>query len=162
MISPEDTVCDGLLLQNADFPDNYIDMHHPDDGKVFDRPISPEYIFHQRYPERIRLILRISVKNTHGYIPLSLICDTGAPNTLYLSPKFRDAFQHLTRRDDDMGIEYLETRSKDGKMFRMKIVETPHIHHHANILGLKALMRFGLQMTAEGFTFNNLPEYLST
>ena len=82
-----------LLLQNADFPDHYVDMQHPDDYSAVDQPFV-EYITNS-YAHHYRLIVRICWKlGEQKYLPMSFVCDTGAPTALYLSDK---AYRMLSR-----------------------------------------------------------------
>lgn len=95
-----------LLLQNADFPDHYVDMQHPDDYSTVDRPFV-EYITNS-YAHHYRLIVRVCRKlGEREYLPMSFVCDTGAPTALYLSDKaYRMLSRHKRVLEDDAGNVY--------------------------------------------------------
>jgi len=57
---------------------------------------------------------------------------------------------------DELDNEYIEI---DGK--KLSVQETPYNHKNVNILGLKALSHFELNLFKDmSFGFKNLPDYL--
>jgi hypothetical protein len=145
-----------LLLQDADFPDNYVHMAHPDDYKLLDDPLPIACMLHQHIGHW-RLILRVSFRLTNGkYLPMSFVCDTGAPYDFYFADL---AMQNLTTggrlKEDDIGNAYL-----DNIVGRKAAVrETPYTHKPANILGLKMMLKLGCTLTETGFGFSETFEY---
>lgn len=141
------------MLQIADFPDFYVDKHHPEDFIPMNRNIK-EFFFH-RMPGHNRLILRISVRlGVKMFIPFSFICDTGAPSYLYIND--------ITRRlikdrivEDELGNHFIYTHGK-----RLPVYPSPSNHSDTNIIGLMGLAFFKLFLEIDNFGFNDLPEYL--
>jgi hypothetical protein len=86
MIEETQVTAGQLLLQDADYPPNFIHMAHPEDLKESKEPINPEYIRHHKRDHH-RLLFRISfIKLESGkFLPLTFVCDTGAPSHFYLS-----------------------------------------------------------------------------
>lgn len=79
MVEEDQVTQRDLLLQDADFPDNYVHMAHPDDYKQRDDPLPITCLLHQKIGHW-RLIFRVSFRLTNGkYLPMSFVCDTGAP-----------------------------------------------------------------------------------
>ena len=142
-----------LALQEADFPSYFVKMHHPDDYIPINYPIEIEKIYHKR-PDHNRLILRISVKiSTSTFIPVCFICDTGAPNFVYINS--------ITRRlidsrilEDDAGTEYIYINNN-----KMVLKSSSSHHPDVNIIGLKGLDKFGLFVKNGEFDFEDLPNY---
>jgi hypothetical protein len=154
---PED-----ILLCDQDFPANYINMHHKDDYKIHNKPIKNFFIHKSPANTHYRLIARISWKiNSNTYIPMSFICDTGAPKHLYLS---NDAITCLTDNSlikiDDLGDPILKLHSSKETSFLSRFEETPKIHQNANIIGLRVLIKLGLCLKTDIFSFNENFEYL--
>ena len=148
MITDDETI----LLQEADFPDNFIDKHHPDDFKPSKTAIT-EYYFH-RLPLHNRLILRISIKISDNiYIPFTFICDTGAPSSLYINSLTR---RLIGRRilEDIGGNQFININGRP-----LTVYPSPANHPDTNIIGLMALAYFGLIVQEFQFEFLNLPEY---
>lgn len=150
-----------MLLQDADFPGNYVEMQHPDDCSIVSKPFV-EYITNS-YAHHYRLIVRVCWKfDETKYMPMSFVCDTGAPTALYLSEK---AYNILTiqRRvlEDDAGNVYASI----CKVGAAAVEPTPPGHAPANIIGLKLLMKLGLDLdpdksvqTTSGFVFKKMPD----
>lgn len=85
-----------MLLQDADFPDNYVNMQHPEDYKVVSKPFV-EYIPHFSGHNN-RLIVRVCwEKSNTEFVPMSFVCDTGAPMGLYLSTKATNLLRSIGR-----------------------------------------------------------------
>lgn len=153
MISEEDMVDSELMLHAADYPRNFVNKMHPDDGRIFTSPISPETIFHKRIHHN-RLLLRICIKIAKNkYIPFTFVCDTGAPQYLYLSERVREAISPRIITDDiNEFIMY------NGK--RITIAGTPSNHDDCNIMGLMMLDILGLKVCAGNFEFEYIPSYI--
>ena len=64
-------------LHDEDFPNEYVHMAHPDDYKEVQ-----EFTYHTRYGRHDRLIARVAWKLTESVVPMSFVCDTGAPSHL--------------------------------------------------------------------------------
>jgi hypothetical protein len=144
-------------LYNADFlifPSYYVNKHHLLDYKPSDSPVK-EVIWHNK-PDHNRLLLRISIKlRNKTYIPITFVCDTGAPSFLYLNAISYVLFEERIMKDNDSGIDYLLI---DGRKFPVKPTSAPH--EDCNIIGVRALGRFQLYLNDDGvFDFDNLPDF---
>jgi hypothetical protein len=85
LVDQDDAADADLLLQEYDFPDNYVNMAHPDDGIVQDDPITPQFIQHSRRGH-FRMLVRISLRlGEKSFVPYTFVCDTGAPIATLLS-----------------------------------------------------------------------------
>lgn len=144
-----------MLLQNADFPGNYVDMQHPNDYKVISKHFV-EYIPHFSGHNN-RLIVRVCWrKSDKEFIPMSLFCDTGAPMGLYLSTKAISLLRSIERIvEDETGNEYVEIFG----IGKASIEPTPPGHAPANIIGLRVIMKLELSTGKGSFRFNNTSEY---
>jgi hypothetical protein len=148
-----------LLLQNADFPDNYVDMQHPDDYNAVEAPFV-DYITNS-YAHHYRLIVRVCWKlGEKKYIPMSFVCDTGAPTALYLSDKaYRLLSQHKRVLEDDAGNVYAVICETGAAA----VEPTPPGHAPANIIGLKLLLKLRLDLDLDkskhnsNFIFKKMP-----
>jgi hypothetical protein len=80
------------MMDAADFPPNLVDGRHPEDWKVVTKPIKSEYIVNHN-DRKVRLLLRILFQVADGFLPVSLIVDTGAMDCLYLSEKAMGAME---------------------------------------------------------------------
>ena len=139
MMDATETAATELLLQNADFPDNYVNMQHPEDYSIFMQPFV-EYITNS-YAHHYRLIVRVCWKlsNTE-YMPVSFVCDTGAPTGLYLSDKAHKILTKYRRvLEDDAGNVYANICGTGAAA----VEPTPPGHAPANIIGLKLLLKLG-------------------
>ena len=77
---------DDFLLQDADYPSYFKRMQHPEDLKEFKQPLIPEYNIRHKKRGHHRLLFRISFEMQNGlFIPITFLCDTGAPSHFYLS-----------------------------------------------------------------------------
>lgn len=142
------------FLQGADFPDNFIDKHHPDDFKP-SNTIIKEFYFH-RLPLHNRLILRISFKlKNNTYIPFTFICDSSSPSHIYINSITRRLIKERIY-EDDIGNQIINISS--GK--RMSIKPSPSNHSDTNIIGLMGLAYFGLVIQEYSFEFLNLPDFI--
>ena len=153
-----------MLLQDADFPKNYVNMQHPEDYEVVSKPFV-EYIPHFSGHNN-RLIVRVCWKKSNTpsaglgaqaeFIPMSFVCDTGAPMGLYLSTKATDLLRNIRRIvEDETGNEYVEV-SEIGKA---SIEPTSPGHAPADIIGLRVIMKLELSTRRGSFVFNNTSEY---
>lgn len=156
MIEDTDASQGDLLLCEADFPPNYVNMKHPEDGKVTETPITPEFIRHKR-PHHHRLVLRASFKlpNNNKFVAFSFVCDTGVPGSFYLAP-FADKILEDGGRslEDEAGNTYLTVLDKPAAT-----QETPRSHQPANVIGLSMLEKLGLSVYPGGFSFEKKFEY---
>jgi len=155
MIDETNSANDELLLHNTDFPSNFVNMAHPDDYKILDKPIIPEYIYNDK-SHHYRLIFRISWKlGENKYVPMSFVCDTGAPMFFYICEKAQNILQNRIC-NDELGNQFFQM--PDGS--KAAIHETPSNHQPANIIGLRILKKLELFLSESGFKFNKCPEYL--
>ena len=155
MIESDIRLTEELLLHDEDFPENYINMVHPTDYEVTNSYKS-EFIMHSRFGRHNRLIARISWRvSDNTYMPISFVCDTGAPSHFYLS---LNTLNKLSKYDvlktDERGTMYVKILKNTRDTFLANIEETPHIHKNANIIGLKALQKLELHLNDHGFSFN--------
>lgn len=156
----DSSVADELLLTDKDFPANYIDKHHPDDYNFTAEPIEKEHIFHEYQGRHPRFLLRCSVKLAEDvFCSMTFVLDTGAPK-IYVSTPAKVALKQnkILLMDDDLGVVYLVLM---GRKYR--VADTPAGHAPANIIGLKTLCRWGLEVFDEpcfGFRFKNDFDYL--
>ena len=161
MIEENTITKEELLLHDEDFPDNYVHMAHPDDYKEV--PIFvPQFIMHEHFGRHNRLIVRAAWKTSNNtFIPMSFVCDTGAPSHVYLSNK---ALSILNSKGlllkDERETPYINIHISSRKTFPAVVEETPYIHKDANILGLKSLRRLNLHLIDNGFSFNEDFVYL--
>jgi predicted aspartyl protease len=156
IIEADGAADDDLLLTEYDFPEEYVNMAHPDDGTIQAEPIVPQYFRHSRRG-RFRMLVRISVRlDETSFAPYTFVCDTGAPMHLYLSESARGALEKAGRIEyDEVGSPIIEI---GGRKAAVRV--TPHTHQPANIMGMLMLERFGLQMSEGSFKFNTAPDYL--
>lgn len=143
-----------IFLGEADFPDYYIDKHHPNDYIPISTPIQ-ELIYHQM-PNHNRLILRMCFKITDTmFIPVSFVCDTGAPSHIYINSLTRRLVKSIILQDE-AGTQYLTVNKH-----KMLILSSPNHHPDTNIIGIQALLKFGLASNEDDtFSFSRLPKYL--
>ena len=155
MINSTEVFAAELLLSNADFPDDYVNMQHPDDYNSVSKPFVqyiPHYAGHHN-----RLIARICWEiGDKKYIPMSFVCDTGAPMGFYLS----DKAQHILRScgritEDETGNEYVQLKD----LGIASVQSTPPGHAPANIIGLRLLIKLVFQLKKDGsFVFGDIPD----
>ena len=161
MIEGDAVVKEELLLHEEDFPDNYVHMAHPDDYKEV-LEFRPEFIMHSRLNRHNRLIVRAAWLVPNGaMVPMSFVCDTGAPSHIYLSSRALSTLQDkgllLT---DDKEIQYVKIHINNTDTFPAVTEETPYVHKDANILGLKSLKRLNMHLKNDNFSFNESFVYL--
>ncbi len=142
MTERKEVTASGFILQDADFPDHYVNMQHPCDYSPVSSPFV-EYIphFHGRHR---RLIVRVCWQvNETQYVPMSFVCDTGAPMGLYLSEVSHAVLICYGRiKEDEIGNEYTYVEGA-GKV---SVELSPHGHAPANIMGLELLTKLGLRL----------------
>ena len=161
MIEESATTIEELLLHDEDFPEEYVHMAHPGDYKAV-KEFKPQFIMHSQFGRHSRLIARIAWKTGNGtMVPMSFICNTGAPSHIYLS---KDALRTLNNAGlllmDDTEMPYVKIHTNRDSVFSALIEETPEVHKSANTLGLKSLKRLQLHLTDGGFSFNKDFVYL--
>jgi hypothetical protein len=99
-----------FLLHDADFPKGYVHMKHPDDAvvPVTEQAIAPVLTRHKRAHHH-QLLLRVSFKlQDEKFVAFTFVCDTGAPDSIYLSPETDEIlFEGGRRIEDDAGNTYI-------------------------------------------------------
>ena len=134
-------------------------MEHPDDYTISYTPIK-EFIYHNKLKHN-RLLLRISFKiEEDEYVPITLVCDTGLPGSLYLCDKTRELLNDRIKIDKDFDIEYItvnDYKCNDGK--KLVLNENPDSEQNVNFLGLNALNYYGLSVRNQMFEIMDLDEY---
>lgn len=128
-------------------------MAHLEDYTVQKQPITPVLTYHCRGPHR-RLLLRISWRCAEDkYIPMTFLCDTGAPLGIYLSER---AVELLVDEDllheGDTGIVHVMLGA-DQECFPAQVQDTPLNYGQSNLIGLPVLMKLGLTLSPDGFAF---------
>lgn len=142
-----------FILQDVDFPDYFVNKAHPDDYREMVDQLPVELIYHQR-PNHNRLLLRISFKiSGSSYIPLTFVCDTGAPMFIYINELTRRLIKSRIELDDAEN----EIITINGKV--MTLGSSPSNHLDVNIIGLRALSYFGLVLENDEFGFTRLPNH---
>ncbi|KAG2423843.1 hypothetical protein HXX76_015003 [Chlamydomonas incerta] len=133
-----------VALCAEDYPLDFINGQHPGDYVETGAPIEPKCIYHHVYGKFNRLWYRVSWKLSDGkYTTMSFLLDTGAPKHLYLSSESRKILVEagLLNEDSDMDLVYVKLFGRD-----CPVEPTPGVHAPANIIGLKLLKRFGLEL----------------
>jgi len=149
----DDEFC--IMLQDADFPLYFKNKVHPDDYKVFNQPIT-KLIYHLRTNHN-RLILRLSFKiSENEFVPVTFICDTGAPSFIYINERTRSLIEHSIMRDD-MENEFIVI-GEDKK--RIPLGSSPSNHPDVNIIGIRLLSYLGLFLEDDRFGFSRLIPYI--
>ena len=145
MLEQSTPVIEELFLHDEDLPDNYVHMAHPEDYTEVNN-FKPHFIVHSHFGRHYRLIVRVAWRTGDGImVPMSFVCDTGAPSHIYLS---NEALRALDSKGlllrDDKDTPYVKVHTNRISVFPATIEETPHTHKDANILGLKSLKRLHL------------------
>lgn len=156
MLNDNDILFDELLLHNEDFPAEYINMEHPNDYSITHEPIT-EYIYNKKSHHN-RLLCRFSWKICDMYVPMTFVCDTGAPMFFYLTKKAKDCIK-CRIKEDDLQTEYVELNI-NGELKKIRISNSPNNHENVNIIGLCLLDLFGLCLSNGSFYFQNSPVFL--
>lgn len=146
-----------ILLYEADFPNYYVDKHHPDDYKIVREPFV-RLIYHDRIGHN-KLLLRITTKIGDGmYLPATYVCITdackGACVGIYTNALLDRLINNRIVMDKESGISYINT-----SVGKINVAPTPAPHQDCNIIGLRALCKFGLTLSPDSFEFTNLPDY---
>lgn len=150
-----------VMLQDSDFPEHYRNKCHPEDYISISEPISETH-FHLKL-HHSRLLLRHTFKLSETeFLPVTFVCDTGAPSSLYLCSRLKEILLRSGRIkiQEDTLVEYIKV---DGR--KLIVMDTPSCHENVNIIGLNALMFFQLQINynfsekTPSFSFLSIPEY---
>lgn len=147
-----------LILIAEDFPPSFHGVH---DYAIARSPVTPRTVYLHIRGRHNRLWYSTSWRVADGeFLNFSFLIDTGAPKDLYLCDAAVDALERhgLLKVDEDMSFQYV-------LLFGRKVLvePTPAPHRPANIMGLKLLKRFGLElMDAEPhFAFKHLGPVLT-
>lgn len=145
-----------LTLCFCDFPSDFTGMHHPDDYKPVSVPFI-ECILHSSERHHVRMIARICWQKSYAeFIPMSFVCNTGAPRGLYLSEQALTLLMSMGRITyDASGKAYAEIEGVGSMLAEL----TPPGHAPANMMGLSLLMRLGCRMDQDRFEFESAPPY---
>ena len=114
-----------------------------------------ECIFNYSDIERV-LALRISFKVSDAFIPVTFICNTMAPGSLYLT---RDIMRKIRSRVktselDNLYVECMGYVDEEPQLYNITEFDV-------NMIGLKLLTKWGLTLSEEGgFNFKYLPEFI--
>ena len=137
LVDPTGPSDDDFLLDLENFPSNFVDGYHPDDGKFDERPITPEYLVHDSGCH-LRLFLRISflllLNKTIRYFPVSFIIDTGEMEGISFTPRTKEYFREIdriTKIDDEVEWIVIDYRSENRRQYKAIIKETPQLHQAA-------------------------------
>ena len=143
-----------LLLHDLDFPEDYVNKQHKNDYKIYDNPIK-EYLYVKKSHHN-RLLLRISYKiENNNYVPISFICDTGAPSGIYLSKYAKNIIKSRIH-EDELQNEYIILN--DNK--KINVSDTPLQHGDINIFGIQILDYLCLKLSNGNFILERLGDYL--
>jgi hypothetical protein len=156
MIEASQVTAGDFLFLFHDEDNNPPNFVHPEDLKEGKEPIIPEYI-RQKKPGHHRLLFRVSFKlGTGKFVPLTFICDTGAPSHFYLSRQALAALEAGGRVLVDGELDYMYVVIAGKKAI---VKETPYTHEPGNIMGLLMLERLGLNLKEGEFSFASQPEH---
>ena len=145
------------LLSNYNFPANYVDMAHPNDGKIMSTPVTPEFIRHSRRGH-FGMLVRISLRlDDNQFISYTFVCDTAARVHFYFSKKTVAFLKSAGRieTDEESGAYFLIVA---GRKAAVRV--TPQTHQPVNFMGMLMLERLGLEMSEGSFTFAHPLPYL--
>ena len=148
-----------ILLCAADFPQEYINMQHPEDYTIQDSPIKPTYVVTQRRGHA-RLIFRVSWKVGIGkFMPMSFIVDTGAIQPIYFGSRSLKLMErHGRLLLDDLQNDVVLLEGLGGR--KVHYESTPKNYEPTNLIGLRFLLQFGLHIVgSQTFYFNVSFEY---
>jgi hypothetical protein len=156
VIQETDVVKGELQLADADFPANFKNMAHPDDYIIQNQPII-ERIFNCK-PHHNRFLLRACWKvGDDQFIPMTFVCDTGAPMHFYLCPKATEILEGHKRIQMD---ELQTTFVVSNKGLKSTVQETPMSHQPGNVLGLLFLRQNGFFLTDDNHGFDFKQKFL--
>lgn len=156
MLMIEETSDNELLLHDENFPSYYINKQHPQDYLISNAPVK-ELIYH-RTSFYSRLFVRLSFKIDNIFIPISCICDTGAPKFLYLTQKARNVLKKRIKQDELLN-EYMELNLND-MIIKIGLSEPLTTFNDVNIIGILLLERLGLVFNSNSFELTNLGNYV--
>ena len=143
----------GMLYQETGFPDSFVGMQHPNDYTGVSKPFA-EYIPHFSGRNSHLIVRMCWEKSEAEYVPMSFVCDTGAPMGLYLSSIALCLLRSIGRvLEDESGCEYVEIRH----VGKASIHPAPPGYAPANILGLRVIMKLGLNVGNGTFVFKYAP-----
>ena len=143
------------LLHDIDFPRDYVNMQHPEDYQIQDKPIIPTCVVVQRQ-DHARLIFRISWKVGSKFMPMSFMVDTAAVQPVYFSKVALALMEaHSLLVVDDGGNDVVELHKPDGSVKKVHYEATPEDYQPANLIGLKFIIQFGLLVEGDSFRFNH-------
>ena len=156
IIDIDDAASSDLLLHRGDFPENYVNMAHPNDGKIVTTPITPELIRHSRLGH-FRMLFRVSFRlGENGYVSYTFVCVTGAPMHFYFHEQALAVLEAAGRIEtDEFGSSFLTVAGR-----KASVRVTPQTHLPGNLMGMLMLERLGLRMTEGSFTFAHPLPYL--
>jgi len=152
----EENTDNEMLLCEENFPSYYVNKAHPTDYIIYDNPVR-ELIFHKN-SSYSRLLVRASFKLNNKYIPITFICDTGAPKFLYLNKKSKKLLQNRINTDC-LQNEYMIVNINNRNV-RIGVSEPPTIHSEVNIFGLLLLELLGFTLNMNTFNLVNLGSFL--
>ena len=142
-------------LTDEDFPPNFVNGKHPLDYIPVTEPILPEQIVHKFSDGERRMIFRISWKVGKIYIPMTFLLDFRYPH-LYVT---YEAYELLVKHDlvSKKGDEFDCYSAKihygaQGEEIISVLCELSN--GPANILGVRAILKLGLHLKDEGFSFD--------
>ena len=92
---------------------------------------------------------------------MSFIVDTGAPWPFYFSDlALRILRAHRLLLEDDDGNNFVRVPMASGEIYKASFMDTPDHFKPANLIGLRFILRVGMAVSSEGFSFNNLAAYI--
>ncbi|KAJ3220943.1 hypothetical protein HK099_003902 [Clydaea vesicula] len=129
MIESVNIIPEDILLHDEDFPREYIDMAHPNDYKPVNN-FENSFIINDRYGKHKRLIARIAWKTHNGnFIPMSFVCDTGAPSSFYLSSKAIEILEEYSLlKLDDKGVAYVTIHKDNSRSINNQTINNARIY----------------------------------
>lgn len=152
----EETSDNELLLHDENFPSHYINKQHPQDYLISEIPIKE--LFYHKTSFYSRLFVRLSFKIDDKFIPISCICDTGAPKFLYLTQKARNVLKKRIKQDELLN-EYMEINLNNISM-KIGLSEPLTTFNDVNIIGILLLEKLGLIFNSSSFELTNLGEFI--
>lgn len=147
-----------VLLDDADFPDGFVDGEHPDDD-LGDPPYAadpdavmpPQFTVHTRESHE-RLLMRIAWRVADGrFHNLTFVLDTGSPIPILLG-------RRAANRLADAGVIRNQSFTLGGVSYGLVLM--PANHPIGNVIGLPLLRRWGMVLDDESLEFRRLPRFL--
>ena len=150
---------DVAMIGPHDFPEDFVNMKHPQDYSMIHAPVTPQCIVH-RAGIHARLIFRTSWKSGSTFVPMSFIVDTGSPFPFYFSAAGMAILRaHTLLVDDDNGNSIVAVNQADGTKWKAQYMDTPSAFEPANIIGLKFALRFPMAINGDSFAFEGVGPY---